>query len=304
MTEESEKNINEKDKQEKIITSSDDLNPNKIDGMNENEDSDTEEYYPSDPREVFKKISSLNKSQITRLLISLCIIIAFGICNNVQIIGNPTPHNLNGKICYEDAVLDFFRPLNIYFSSEEHKFYRTFLEISASVAIDIVYLVSYFSWAIYAVDWRYGWCTMFYYGPRALVQEIVRLCYPDYMFFPNPGFPSIVVGYIQGSDFFWSGHVGFPLIAAIEFYWLGKYKLTYYCVFVSFLEAFTMMNCREHYTIDIVAGWLFSTWLTLVNYDWFEKIYSIKFLAELRQKNRDELKRIGVSFDVVNKKEI
>ena len=41
--------------------------------------------------------------------------------------------------------------------------------------------------------------------------------FPEDWFWDDPGVPSIVVGYLRTNDFFFSGHVGMPIINAFEF---------------------------------------------------------------------------------------
>jgi hypothetical protein len=248
--------------------------------------------YPSNPLDVIREFKHLKKEQVIRLLISVLIITLFAIFNNIRIIGNPTPDNN----CYKDNVLDFFKPLNNYYRGND--VYRIILTILGSFLIDIVFFVGYFLWGVYAVDWRYGVNTMLFYGPRAVMQLIIRLDLPDFLYFKYPHFPSVVVGYIQGSDFFWSGHCGFPIIGTVEFIWLKRYKLAAYCAFVSFFEVFLMINSREHYTIDIIIGIIFAHYITLQGRDWVKAIYDkISFLNKLKLENRKELKRIGADFD-------
>jgi hypothetical protein len=203
--------------------------------------------YPTNPLKVINEFKKLKKEQIIKLSICGVIVILFATFNNINIIGNPTPDNQ----CYYDVLHEWVKPLNNFYRG--NKPYRTIITIMGSITIDIVYIINYFCWGVYAVDWRYGLTTMCFYGIRYIMQETIRLKYPDKLFFEYPGFPSIVVAYIQGSDFFFSGHCGFPIIGAMEFIWLKKYYFAAYFVFVSFVELFLMINCREHYTIDIIA---------------------------------------------------
>ena len=249
--------------------------------------------YPSNPLEIITKFKNLKKGQIVKLIISLLIIALFAVFNNMEILGNPTPDNQ----CYYDVLHEWVIPLNKLYRG--NKIYRTVLTIIGSVLLDLVYIINYFCWGVYAVDWRYGVSTMCFYGIRYILQETIRMKYPDRLFFEYPGFPSIVVGYIQGSDFFFSGHCGFPIIGATEFIWLKKYYFSAYFVFVSFVEFFLMINCREHYTIDIIAGVVFSHYITILCREWVKSIYdNIKFLDKLKMQNREELKRIGSDFDI------
>ena len=70
------------------------------------------------------------------------------------------------------------------------------------------------------------------------MNESTRLTTPNLLYFPYPGFPSIVVGYLQGSDFFFSGHCGFPIINMMEYIWMKKYWFAAYCAFVDLVEIF------------------------------------------------------------------
>ena len=253
-------------------------------------------YYPSNPKKVLQKFSNLQKDQIIKLIASLFIIVCFGIFNNIKIIGNPIPINSDGKHCYEDSVLNYFSFLNNFW--REDTLYTKFIEIGGSLLLDTLFFISYFGWGIYSVDWRYGVSTMLFYGIRGVVQEIIRMCWPDNVHFPNPGFPSVVVSYVQGTDFFFSGHCGFPIVVGFEFALMKKYKFTVFCIFVMLWEGFLMINSREHYTIDLIVGPIFAHYICMNNFEWFKTIYKIKFLNRLKMQNRQELKRIGVNYDI------
>lgn len=248
---------------------------------------------PSNPKTVLKEFLSLKKPQIIKLSISAIIIILFGIFNNINILGNPIPEN----DCYRDMGHEWFRPLNYYFRG--NKAFCNFVCILGSLTIDIIFLFSYFSWAIYAVDWRYGAITMMFYGIRYIMNETARLRIPYLVYFPYPGFPSIVVGYIQGSDNFFSGHCGFPIISMMEFIWMKKFWLAAYAACVSCIEIFLMEVSREHYTIDIIVGVIFSHYITILGREIIKFVYDkIKFLNKLKNENREELKRINKDWDV------
>ena len=248
--------------------------------------------YPTNPLEVFKEINNLNKKKIIKLIICLIIIILFGVFNNIEILPSPMPENL----CYTDVVLDWCRPINIFFRGND--VYRIIITILGSLFLDIVYIICFVSWAIYSPDWGYPANVFFFYFFRGIMQQVLVMGLPDLLYFKYPYFPSIVVGYIQGSDFFWSGHCGFPIIGMMEFIWLKKYYFAGFFVFSSFFEAFFMMNSREHYTIDIIFGLLFSHYITFHGRNWTKYIYDhIKFLNNLKIENKKELEKIGVDFD-------
>ena len=250
--------------------------------------------FPSNPKDVINAFISLKKPQIIKLSISGIIIILFAIFNNVQVIGNPTPDNN----CYYDVVHDWAKPLNYYFRGNEG--FNKFLCILGSLTIDILFLISYYTWAIYSIDWRFGINTMLFYGVRYILNEVARLDAPNLMYFPYPGFPSIVVGYIQGSDFFFSGHCGFPVVCMMEFIWLKKFWIAGYALCVTCVEFLLMcLTSREHYTIDIIVGIIFGHYISIIGRDWIKFIYDkIGFLKKLKMQNREELKRIKLDWDI------
>ena len=85
--------------------------------------------------------------------------------------------------------------------------------------------------------------------------------YPDNYLFYYPGFPSIMVSYIKANDFFYSGHVGFPILLLCEFYILKRYFMCVFCIFTFFIETFTMVVLRGHYSIDLISGAIFAHYI-------------------------------------------
>ena len=55
-------------------------------------------------------------------------------------------------------------------------------------------------------------------------------------------------------DYFFSGHMGIPVIIALEFSRKGKSKLAYLFHFLNVGQAIIMCILQIHYTVDIVAG--------------------------------------------------
>ena len=244
--------------------------------------------YPSNPFQIIKELKYLNKHQKIKLFLSLIIIILFTIFNNIQILGNPTPINQ----CYYDTILEWTHSLNNYF--RENDIYRIILTIIGSVLLDMVFIISFFYWSVYAVDWRFAINVILFYLLRGIMQQILILGCPDLLYFKYPHFPSIVVSYIQGSDFFWSGHCGFPIVGMIEFIWMKKYYLAGFCAFVTFFEIFLMNNSREHYTIDIIFGIIFAHYISIHGRKWTTYLYNyFDYLNRLKLENKKEIKRIG-----------
>ena len=249
--------------------------------------------FPSNPKDVFKEFKSLKKEQIIKLSLSAVIIILFGVFNNVRVISSPQPENK----CYFDVVHSWFTPLNYFYRGNKN--FRAFLMIVAGLLLDITFLFSFIAWSIYAVDWRFGVNMLLFYGIRYLANETERLSVPNLMHFEYPGFPSIVVGYVPGDDFFFSGHCGFPMVNMMEYIWLRKYWLAAFCAFTTSFEMFLMLSNRGHYIVDIIVGIVFGQYISIHGRNWVKFIYDhIEFLNKLKMNNRKELKRIKVDWDI------
>jgi len=85
--------------------------------------------------------------------------------------------------------------------------------------------------------------------------------YPEGYIWEYPGFPSIMVSYLKSNDFFFSGHVGLPIILMSEFYFLERYYMVIFSIFTFLIEIFTMIAIRGHYTIDLIAGAVFAHYI-------------------------------------------
>jgi hypothetical protein len=69
------------------------------------------------------------------------------------------------------------------------------------------------------------------------------------------------VCYLATNDFFYSGHIGFPLLFALEYSRKGENYLVIVNIFISVLEGSMMLIARGHYTIDLIFGVIFAHYL-------------------------------------------
>ena len=79
-----------------------------------------------------------------------------------------------------------------------------------------------------------------------------------------PGYMSIYVGYGSTADFFYSGHVGICMLHFLEFQAVGWICMSYYCLFVMFIQTFTMVALRSHYTVDMISGMIFAHYIWIL----------------------------------------
>jgi hypothetical protein len=93
-------------------------------------------------------------------------------------------------------------------------------------------------------------------GLRQIMQALCALPAPPNMIWHYPGFPSALVTYNVGNDFFFSGHTAIAVFGGIELARLGKPWLTIVAVGIVVLEIATVLILRAHYTMDVFTGLL------------------------------------------------
>jgi hypothetical protein len=89
---------------------------------------------------------------------------------------------------------------------------------------------------------------------RQVCQALCALPEPKDMIWRYPGFPSLLVTYGTGNDFFISGHTAVAVLGAIEIAKIGPWWLAVAAGVVAFLEATTVIVLRAHYTMDVLAA--------------------------------------------------
>jgi len=93
-------------------------------------------------------------------------------------------------------------------------------------------------------------------GLRQVMQAICALPPPPNMIWHYPGFPSLLVTYNVGDDFFFSGHTAIAVFGGIELARLGKRWLTAIAVGIVLFEIAAVLILRAHYTMDVFTGLL------------------------------------------------
>ena len=91
---------------------------------------------------------------------------------------------------------------------------------------------------------------------RQIMQAICALPAPPNMIWHHPGFPSLLVTYNVGNDFFFSGHTAIAVFGGIELARLGKRWLSVVAVGIVLFEIATVLILRAHYTMDVFTGLL------------------------------------------------
>jgi len=91
-------------------------------------------------------------------------------------------------------------------------------------------------------------------GLRQIIEAICALPAPPNMIWHYPGFPSALVTYNVGNDFFFSGHTAIAVFGGIELARLGRRWLTMVAVGIVLFEMATVLILRAHYTMDVFTG--------------------------------------------------
>jgi PAP2 superfamily C-terminal len=90
------------------------------------------------------------------------------------------------------------------------------------------------------------------------LRQISQLCCtlppPPGIIWRDPGFPTALVTYSVGNDFFFSGHTALAVLAAIEVCQFGPWLLGAIAVLIALGEALIVLVLRAHYTMDVIAG--------------------------------------------------
>jgi hypothetical protein len=89
---------------------------------------------------------------------------------------------------------------------------------------------------------------------RQILQALCGLPAPPNMIWHYPGFPSALVTYNVGNDFFFSGHTAIAVFGGIELARLGERWLTIVAVGIVLFEVATVLILRAHYTMDVFTG--------------------------------------------------
>ena len=185
------------------------------------------------------------------VILGILIILSF---NNFYV-GSLNP--LQNNICYKDQLHDWTSGVNKYF--QDNITPRNIMLIITGLLVDISMLTTFLFWIFKWTDWVIAYAIVLFYGVRgALILNIFQMTFPEGYNFQYPGFPSIAVCYLATNDFFYSGHIGFPIIFALEYNRKGEKYLTIPCLIISFLEGTMMVITRGHYSIDLIFGIIFA----------------------------------------------
>lgn len=190
-------------------------------------------------------ITNSNKPYVTKSGLFILIIVLIAVQNNVHLI------NYSFSCLYD---LGIQLTNSIAKTLSEDATLRHTLEIISSLLIDLTVLSTMIMWIIQGKSWRFFVNGVCFYGMRAIIQFTFMMPFPEYYSFDYPGFPSLMVSYAKTNDFFYSGHVGIPIICANEYYKNKSYIIACICLFISVFQGFILLIHHAHYGLDIIIG--------------------------------------------------
>ena len=191
-------------------------------------------------------------------IILASLIVVFLSIFNLAKLGNFT----NKVDCFYDIPFEWTNWLNK--AMVDHPVLQDVIVLIAGLLEDLSVLLGFIFFCFRFPKWRIVMSLGSIYLVRAIIQNIYLMEIPKQNTFSYPGFPSLFVPYLKTNDFFFSGHVSLPFIVGYEFY---KENMTWYAVFCFFTSVYEMimMYCtRGHYSIDIYAAYIFSTYACML----------------------------------------
>lgn len=213
--------------------------------------------------EIKKEIKSISYDKEKQIKLGIILVITILIALDSQIgIFSYAPIS---ESCFVDRLLIITKtPAKFY---REHKIFRDTLDTAGSLSIDITFLYLGTRWIFFEETWRLFVATMAFYGLRGVVQALYIMKFDEEYFWEAPFLKSLLVGYIHSNDYFFSGHVGFPVIAASEFIEIGQPYFSIPCFIMMIIEFFIVTLARSHYSIDVFAGVIVARYVfVIVNY--------------------------------------
>jgi len=152
--------------------------------------------------------------------------------------------------------MNLFDGVNYYIL--HHSTLRDGLQIACSGFMDVLFLLTAGYWALYSRTSRLIIVITVFYAVRFLVQQMFYSPFPAGYWWYYPGFPSLIIPYGRGSDFFFSGHIGFVTICASEWVRNGKFGMVLFSIIGGIYTAFVLITYQVHYSIDIFTGIFFA----------------------------------------------
>jgi hypothetical protein len=150
-----------------------------------------------------------------------------------------------------DVVHDLTARWHHYFSTHDRAANAAL--ITSSFLIDVIGL-ALIGAAIFGPTFAPFLAILIVFGLRQICQSLCTLPPPPGIIWRNPGFPTLLVTYAVGNDFFFSGHTALAVLGALEAAQFGPAWLAGLAALVALGEMVIVLVLRAHYTLDVLAG--------------------------------------------------
>ncbi len=150
-----------------------------------------------------------------------------------------------------DVVHDLTARWHGYFAANERAANAAL--ITSSIFIDLIGL-SLIGAAVLGPTFAPFLAILIVFGLRQICQSFCALPPPPGIIWRNPRFPTLLVTYDVGNDFFFSGHTALAVLGAIEAAHFGPWWLAVIAAVIAAGEMLIVLVLRAHYPLDVVAG--------------------------------------------------
>lgn len=142
-------------------------------------------------------------------------------------------------------------PANYYL--QLHPAAANALLILSSAIIDLMAIFLLFRW-IFQGEARPFIALVVVLGLRQVMQFCVALPAPAGQIWHYPGFPSLLVTYNVGNDYFFSGHTAIAVLAGVELRRVSRTWGTWLGLILVIFEIATVLVLHAHYAMDVFTG--------------------------------------------------
>jgi 1-acyl-sn-glycerol-3-phosphate acyltransferase len=154
-----------------------------------------------------------------------------------------------GKI--GDLLHELSAPQNAWLNAHPRAANATLIVASAFIDLFGLYLLGS---SLLGATLRPFLALVILFALRQLCQGLSTLPAPQGIIWRHPGFPSLLVTYDVGNDFFFSGHTAIAVLAVLELGRAGPPWLVAAAGLVAVFEVVTVIVLRAHYLVDVFAA--------------------------------------------------
>ncbi len=150
-----------------------------------------------------------------------------------------------------DWLHDWTRPLHGWLAARPRAANAALILTSAFIDLIGLYLIGA---TVFGPTVRPFAAMLMLFALRQVCQGLCTLPAPRGMIWRDPGFPSLLVTYGVGNDFFFSGHTAIAVLGALELGRAGPPWLGAAAAIVAVLEMAAVIVLRAHYLMDVFAA--------------------------------------------------